>query len=253
MHAQAIATTPDLAAWRRDGFVLLGRVLDERTLVGLRAEEAALRSRALPLGGDAPEPPNATIFRSQVLPYAPCCRDFAVHGPHLAALNTVIGPNVALFWSQFVTKLPDGDTARSVFPWHQDNGYGAIEPANNVTVWTALDDVDEENGCVWVIPGSHQRGLLPHRTASADSWHLTLDVAETGVPVRLRAGEAVAFSGLTLHRSLLNHTRNPRRAFFLEYVDANATTSRTDGPSRVCERPHAWVVSGQASLPARRS
>jgi phytanoyl-CoA hydroxylase len=216
-----------------------------------RQEEAQLRNRVTPMNPGA-ETGNITIFRSQVLPYAPATRAFALGGPHLAAVASLIGPNVSCWFSQFVTKHPDGERGTSEFPWHQDNGYAAVSPATNLTVWTALDDVDEHNGCVWVVPGSHLQGLLPHRTPNADSWHLTLAVEGDGIPVRMRAGEAVAFSGLTLHRSKLNHSTRPRRAFFLEYADCDAMVDHpATGPVAVTERNHSWVVQGQGSLPAR--
>ena len=120
------------------------------------------------------------------------------------------------------------------------------EPATNVTIWFALDDVDERNGCVWVQPGSHRHGLLDHKTRSADSWHLTVPVEGDGIPARLKAGEAVAFTGLTLHRSKLNHTDRPRRAFFIEYADAAAKYFRAgETPRPVIDSPQAWLATGQ--------
>ena len=241
----------ELAAYQRDGFVLLGKLIDDDQLAGFHREEAWLRGRLTPVNG-GPETGNITIFRSQVLPYAPSTRTLALGGRHIDAMSQLIGPDVTCWYSQFVTKLPDGASGRSEFPWHQDNGYARVEPGTNVTVWVALDDVDERNGCVWVVPGSHRNGLLPHAKPSAESWHLTVPVEGQGVPVRLRAGEAVAFSALTLHRSLLNRTDAARRAFFLEYADANAVVYHAESaPQPVCERNHSWLVRGNATLPPR--
>jgi hypothetical protein len=114
---------------------------------------------------------------------------------------------------------------QSEFPWHQDNGYVSVEPATNVTLWIALDDVDLENGCVWVMPKSHQLGLLDHSKQSEASWFLNVPVEGDGVPAILKAGEGVAFTGLTLHRSKLNKTDRVRRGFFLEYAQADAVMS----------------------------
>ena len=47
-------------------------------------------------------------------------------------------------------------------PPHQDNYYFMLEPALAVTMWLALEDVDEENGCVRYVKGSHLAGLRPH-------------------------------------------------------------------------------------------
>jgi phytanoyl-CoA hydroxylase len=241
-----IRTTPltdaELDHYRTEGWVKLGRVLDDATLEAIRAEEARFRGDP---GG------QHTIFRSQVLHYSEPIRRYVTDGPQVPLAAQLVGaPNVAIWFTQFVTKLNDGATGKSEFPWHQDNGYAAVEPATNVTIWVALDDVDEQNGCVWVMPRSHVKGLLDHKTKSADSWHLTLPVEGDGVPAIMKAGEAVAFTGLTLHRSKLNHTPNARRAFFMEYADATATFQRPGTEERpMLSESNTWVVTGQAPWP----
>ena len=234
---------PQLTQFHTAGYILPGRIIDEAQVELLRREEARFRG--------TPGPAELTIFRSQLCHHSTGIREFATHGAHLDWVEQLVGPNIILWYNQFVTKLKDTGTGNGEFPWHQDNGYVALEPATNLTIWIALDDVDEQNGCVWVVPGSHKRGLLPHRTKNADSWHLTVNVASDGVPARLKAGEAVIFSGLTLHRSKLNHTDRPRRAFFLEYADATSTYVKSDGtryPAAVAG--HSWVVRGAIAWPA---
>jgi hypothetical protein len=214
----AAAPAVDLVRdYAEQGFVRLGRVLDDEALAGLRADEARLRG-----GQDIDAHAGArTLFFNNVSWSSPATRAWAQGGPHLDAVERLIGPDLLLWWTQFVTKMPDGDSGTTVFPWHQDSGYLDITPTP-VTVWVALDDVDERNGCVWVVPGSQRGGLLRHEKPSRESWHLTVPVAGDGIPVPLRAGEAVAFSAYTLHRSLLNRTDRPRRAFFVGYADARA-------------------------------
>lgn len=237
-----------LKQYREDGYILLGRVMDEQTLHSFRDEEKRFHGEA---------PMGATIFRSQLCNYSEPLRRFCTSGAHLAMAQQLVGtPHIALWFNQFVTKMPDGNSGKSVFPWHQDNGYISLEPATNITIWIALDDVDERNGCVWVMPGSHKQGLLQHNKASKDSWHMTLKVEGDGVPAVLKAGEAVAFTGLTLHRSKLNLTNKPRRGFFIEYCDARGRvgpTDRTDdyfathyAGKSVLESPDSWVVCGEA-------
>ncbi len=240
-------TDTQLHQYRTEGYVHLGLVMDEATLEAIREEEQGFRNRKLRAD---PALANQTVFASQVCHYAPAVRNFCTHGPHLSVVKQLVGADVALWFNQFVTKNPDADTGRSEFPWHQDNGYVAIDPPTNVTVWIALDDVDENNGCVYVLPRSHEKGLLDHRRKSEDNWHLTVPVEGEGVPAVLKAGEAVAFTGLTLHRSKLNHTDRPRRAFFIEYAEAGARYGRTDEAWQpVVDSPNTWVVAGAAPLP----
>ena len=229
-----------------DGWCRLGRVIDDAMLDALRREEARFRHAE-------PVVANTTIFRSQLADHSKIVRA-AIRAPDLVAIaQRLIGPNVAHWFNQFVTKFSDGGTSRSHFPWHQDNGYAAILPATNVTIWIALDDVDERNGCVWILPRSHLDGLRPHGRASGDSWLLAVAVEGDGVPAPLRAGEAVAFSGLTLHRSKTNDTAAPRRAFFIEYVDAAASYRVDDRPVKpVTMNPATAIVAGELPWSADR-
>ncbi len=237
--------------FRDEGYTLLGRVLSDSDLDDLRREEARFRENA-----KIPESQkNQTLFFNQVCPYSEAVRRIGTTGAHLDAMKQLIGSNLMLWFTQFVTKMPDGNSGKSEFPWHQDNGYVAIEPATNVTLWIALDDVNTENGCVWVLPRSHLKGLLDHKKKSADSWFLELKVEGDGTPAIMKAGEAVAFTGLTLHRSKLNHSEKVRRAFFFEYCDPASVAILAGvsdgGPTRtpVVKREGTWVVRGQAPLP----
>lgn len=224
----------------QDGFVHLGRVMDDATLAEVRADEERVRE-GREWDGNAHA---RTIFTHNVAWRSEPVRRFCQAGGHLGALRSLLGPDLLLYWTQFVTKFPDPDGGeRSVFPWHQDCGYQDIVPTP-VTVWVALDDVDERNGCVWLVPGSHRDGLRDHRKVSLDSWHLTLPVDGDGVAAPLRAGEAVAFTGYTLHRSLANRSALPRRAFFCEYVVPSARDARTGRP--VLPDRDLMMVSGKA-------
>ena len=82
-------------------------------------------------------------------------------------MKEVIGPNIKSVTSQLSFKLP-GNHKR--VGWHQDNGYGELSPYNTVTTITALDDIDKENGCLWIIPGSHKMGQLDIDTKVTVEW-----------------------------------------------------------------------------------
>ena len=239
------ASLPLHAAWQRDGFVPAGRVLDDAALAGLRAEEQALRAQS-------PDAAASTQFFGLVARHCPTLRHLALHGPHLDLVAQLVGPDLVLWWNQFVTKLPDADPLRGQFRWHQDNGYQDVQPGTNLTIWIALDDVDTTNGCVWVVPGSHRAGLLPHRQPNPDSWHLETPVTEPGIPVPLPAGHAVMFSGYTLHRSLANASAAPRRALFLQYAPAGAMRFKHGvAQGLVEESTEAWVVRGRTAIGRR--
>lgn len=223
-----------------DGYVLLGRIVDEAQLAAIASEEQRLRAKKKPdTWADADK--NRSVFFGALCDFSEPLRTLCTAGPHVQAMTQLIAPHVALFFNQVVTKHPDQDTDRSAFPWHQDNGYARVLPDNNITVWMAIDDATLDNGCIWVVPGSHKQGLIEHDKQD-DNWYQQANVEAEGIAVPVKAGEAIAFSAYTLHCSKLNTTDQPRRAYFMQYCHADAVHERTGEP--VCDQASTWVVAG---------
>ncbi|WP_367575672.1 phytanoyl-CoA dioxygenase family protein [Pelagibius sp.] len=98
-------------------------------------------------------------------------------------------------------------------PWHQDGHYWPIRPLATCTAWLALDDSTVENGCLRVIPGSHQsKTLHPHLREDRDGLVLNRGIdpqclnEETELDVELGAGQ------LSLHDVHIIHGSNPNRS-----------------------------------------
>jgi phytanoyl-CoA hydroxylase len=104
------------------------------------------------------------------------------------------------------------------FHLHQDNNYTRHDPAlGSINIWVALNDMTPENGCLQIMPGSH-REQLDSRTSDDGDTHRQVDVDPLRcLPIRMRAGDAVAFSRWTVHGSGPNHTDRPRLAYALQY------------------------------------
>lgn len=111
----------------------------------------------------------------------------------------------------------------SVTPPHQDNFYFSLAPANVVTLWMALDEVDTENGCLRYVDGSHLRGFRPHAKSkilgfSQGITDFSADDFSREVAVRLSPGDVVAHHGMTIHRADANlSTTRHRRSFAMVY------------------------------------
>jgi phytanoyl-CoA hydroxylase len=129
--------------------------------------------------------------------------------------------NARLYWEQAVAKPPQ---ARTELPWHQDNGYTPLVPEEYVTCWLALDDADVDNGCIWVIPGSHHQGTQRHH-AGAGPFRVGHDGGEEGVAVPVRRGDVLVFSSLIMHRSGPNVTDRNRRAWIIQFCPAHARSA----------------------------
>ncbi|MBI2194087.1 MAG: phytanoyl-CoA dioxygenase family protein [Planctomycetes bacterium] len=93
---------------------------------------------------------------------------------------------------------------RTEVNWHQDAGYVKDE-AKQVTApafWIPLVDADEENGCLWVIPRAHKRGILKHIRAKH---YLDIDPADfpdtKPIPAPVKRGGALIIHNLAPHCS----------------------------------------------------
>jgi phytanoyl-CoA hydroxylase len=97
-----------------------------------------------------------------------------------------------------------------------------------MALWLALEDADEENGCLAVIPSSHTEPIHPveepQEPMQAKIFRITA-VGARGRPealVPLKAGSGVFFYGHLLHRSGHNRSTRHRRAYVLHYADARS-------------------------------
>ena len=85
--------------------------------------------------------------------------EFLLSPEVLDLIEPVVGPNVGLWASHFISKDPFTGKAT---PWHEDSAYwnGRTSTMNGIcTVWLAIDEATEANGCMAVIPGSHSGGF----------------------------------------------------------------------------------------------
>ncbi len=133
----------------------------------------------------------------------------AMIAPHVAALM----PGYATCVRHFIVKR--GHPGAESLALHQDFNFVDQSLNRAVHVWIALVDVDEHNGCLTVLPGSH---LLTHHISAmglnATPYTAYRDVLEAdcriGVP--MKAGEAIFFDERTLHGSYANKSGDLRIA-----------------------------------------
>ena len=123
-----------------------------------------------------------------------------------------------------------------VVAWHQDYSYWTrTRPMEHLTCWTALDDTDEENGCLQYVPGSHRWNLLdmPELAGDMNGIFRFLDQRQAAefkpLPVPLQKGYATFHHPLLVHGSYQNRSERPRRAFVIN-VFKDGVLSDTDEP-----------------------
>ncbi len=117
------------------------------------------------------------------------------------------------YHSSKVMFKPPGGVAK---PWHQDAAYWRDYASNQITVWLAIDDSSEENGCIWAIPESHKLGLIPHVKKELQVEDSQIDL-EKAIPVPVPAGGLLIFHSLVLHKSEKNESDKTRWAIICDY------------------------------------
>jgi len=162
-------------------------------------------------------------------------RHFALDQRLTGLLAQLLSEQPLLARDQIFFKPPRHGSAK---PYHQDNAYFKCHPADHViTAWIALDDVDEHNGCLRYIDGSHREGILPHDAMTGEEHNLTPDPAlidrSRESLARVGKGGVVFHHGSTLHTSHRNESDRWRRAYATHWVTADVT-SETD----VVEKGH---------------
>ena len=156
--------------------------------------------------------------------YDPYFRDWMESGPFFELAQDLLNGGVVAKNMQYFNKPP---SIGKPTPPHQDGWYFMIEPCAALTMWFALDDVDEENGCVRYLPGSHLEGLRPHQRSTTLGFSQGLvgypsqDELKREVGPHLRSGDLLVHDALTIHRADGNSsaTRNRRALGFIYYSD----------------------------------
>lgn len=107
---------------------------------------------------------------------------------------------------------------------HQDNLYLLVKPGTCIGAWTAMDICDEQNGCLLVVPGSHQGNLVcnQHDADTKEFFspnHVPVPKGMKVVPVRMQPGDTLFFHGNLIHGSSANrHPTRFRRSFIGHYA-----------------------------------
>ncbi len=154
----------------------------------------------------------------------------------------ILGPDLLGLNSLYIWKPPKIGLG---FPWHQDRWYTRPQFKTETTVgtWTAIDVSDKENGCLYVIPGSHKKGILEHddlEGSQQQEFKLARGAKdEDGVAVELQPGSVIFFDNRILHKSTDNNSERFRRSNIAHYMSAKAERVPRKDAKHI--RPVMWV------------
>lgn len=137
----------------------------------------------------------------------------------------LLGPDILSLGNLYIWKAPKIGLG---FPWHQDKWYFNWQFKTDMTVatWTAIDDADIDNGCLYVVPGSHKDGIYEHKDIEGSQQREFKQAQgvrdEEGIPVEVPGGSVIWFNSQVLHKSCDNHSLRFRRANVGHYISAKA-------------------------------
>lgn len=210
-------TEQDVEFFRTNGYLLYNRQLfgPEKLdrLEGIFAEHLADKGDKLSDELDTPH------FRD------PRLLEFLLSDEVLDLVEPLVGPDIALWTSHFISKDPF--TGRAT-PWHEDSAYweGRLSEYDRiVTVWLALGPSNRENGCMRVIPGTHHNGFSDYvpTDKSVQTFHAEIPGVDESraVDFELERGECSLHDGRIIHGAKPNTSSVRRTGYTMRYFPAS--------------------------------
>jgi phytanoyl-CoA hydroxylase len=260
---QALLSAEEIAAHRRDGYVVLRGVLGPRNvdacidaLAGLATGRIVSRETKLMFeGGVDPATLDAAGRELGIRKYmdfveeAPALKAAAMSRRLHTAIDQLLGQGRVLFQEMALVKPPRIGSEK---PWHQDASYFRLtDPGLIIGVWIALDPALRMNGCMEVVPGSHLAGAVPHVHENDFNRCRIVPgrarVAER-VAIEMQPGDALLFHSLLHHFTAPNKSDLRRRAVQFHYHQTGAVWGSVedhgqlfhneDGSYAGCTVPH---------------
>jgi len=165
------------------------------------------------------------------------------------AVVDLIGPNVKFHHSKINSKLPGAKTA---VKWHQDFPFTPHSNDDVITALLMVDDVNEENGPLEVVPGSHTGEIhsLWHNdtfTGAIDD-EVAADCQRESVVCKGPAGSVCLMHTRLLHGSAPNLSQSPRTLFICVYSAEDAVPY---SPNPMPNKHEGMLVSGERTNQVR--
>ncbi len=228
-------TDADAAFYRENGYLVVENALSHDEVEELRRETVAIaRGQRGELRRGFTHTPDETddeVIAKYLCIHFPhkisqVMHAYLAHPVIVDVLTRVISPNVKCMQSMLFIKAA-GKPGQA---WHQDEDFIPTRDRSLAGAWMALDDATVENGCLWVIPGSHQPGILWPQAQQNDARFDCTDESygfpytdADSIPVEVKAGAIVFFNGYTLHRSFENRAASGyRRVLVNHYMSAES-------------------------------
>lgn len=208
-------------SYSREGQITAPAKLSEQTVSSMREKMEALFAARPELGTDY-LPALIEIDRGWL--------EFAVLPEILDIVEQLIGPDIIVWSSALFCKSPIRGKST---PWHQDAQYWPIRPLETTTVWIAIDPATRENGCLRVVPGSHQnKEIFRHSLNESDQLVLNQELHSsvreqiTPTDVILDRGMFSFHDAYMIHGAEPNNSGKRRAGLTFRYMPASSHFDR---------------------------
>lgn len=242
VQVQFERTTPlteeQIAQYKEDGFIIIKGGCSDDLIHTFNAHIHAIRSAdEMP---DWAKPKKGKEFiddkdRFSVRLFNPHLHDgFSLQMMKLpivrGSLAQLLGDEATGVQSMYFYKEPNSPGQAA----HQDYYYIRNEPNTLTATWIAMEQVNEENGCLWVIPGSHKLGVLSHGAVKNlqehEAWTDEVEDVDLSkeIPVIMEQGDILIFDSLLIHSSTRNRSNRWRRSYVCHYIRHDSKIERED-------------------------
>lgn len=154
-------------------------------------------------------------------------------------VQPLLGPDIALWTSHFISKEPEVGRAT---PWHEDSAFweGRLSEYDRiVTVWLALGPSNRSNGCMRVIPGTHNNGFSEYRPTDKTTQTFHAEITEVdeskAVYFELEPGQSSLHDGRIVHGAEPNRSSIRRTGYTMRYFPASVKVMPV-------ERNEGWKI-----------
>ena len=225
---QARVSQEQVEQFRRDGYCVVVDLFSSDEIDEIEAFFEDFKKNGLNAfdGGSTYEEIDPTKRQLRALHphrYSKKAQDWMLHPEVASALEALLGRPALGVQTMYYFK-PPGAKGQGM---HQDNFYLVSAPATCIAAWTAIDASDLDNGCLYVAPGSHRRGILCSDKSKNEPWleygdsHINPFPRDMRpVPVCVPKGSTMFFGGNLVHGSGPNRTKDrSRRTFIGHYID----------------------------------
>lgn len=262
----------EIAFYRENGYLMVEDAVSAEQLARLREITYALieKSRAVTESDDvydldeghsaaAPRLTRIKLPHKQDPYYWDVLKDSRMTG----VLTSLLGPDTALLTSKLNTKAPGGGAA---VEWHQDWAFYPHSNDDLLAFGLMLEDVEQENGPLQVIPGTHRGPVLSHHSAESGVFCGAIDPEdplfqpEKAVTLTGKAGSMTVHHVRTLHGSAPNLSDRNRLILFYECRAADAwplvgsvafTTLSAKGPQALWDHASGNIITGRQTTEPR--